>query len=86
MEAAADEAHVLSDRLGDDHDLAILSAWVEENADAGPEFFEAVARRRNELQAEAFALGARVYAEKPKAFSARMGRLWNASRTEVRAP
>ena len=78
MEAAGDEAHALSDRLGDDHDLAVLAAWVEDNADAGPEFFEAVDRRRSELQAEAFALGQRVYAEKPKAFTTRMKRLWSA--------
>ena len=85
-EAAAGEAHALSDRLGDDHDLAMLAAWVEENADPGAEFFEAVAVRRSRLQAEAVALGARVYAEKPKAFTARLGRLWNTSRLEVRAP
>jgi CHAD domain-containing protein len=86
MEAAGNEAHVLSDRLGDDHDLAMLSAWVEENAGPSPAFFDAVERRRSELQAEAFALGSRVYAEKPKAFVARVGRLWDAGRTEVRAP
>ena len=64
----------------------MLAAWVGENADAGPEFFEAVARRRGELQDEAFALGARVYAEKPKAFVRRMDRLWNAGRLRVREP
>ena len=86
MEAAGDEAHVLSDRLGDDHDLAVLAEWVDENAGAGPEFREAVDRRRAELQAEAFALGARVYAEKPKAFVRRMSRLWAARGQKVRAP
>jgi CHAD domain-containing protein len=84
--AAADEAHVLSDRLGDDHDLAVLAEWVEQHANAGPGFLEAVDRRRGELQAEAFALGARVYAEKPRAFVERMGRLWHAREAEVRAP
>ena len=87
MSVAGEEAHVLSDLLGDDHDLAVLAAWVEENADAGPAFSKAVDRRRGELQAEAFALGARVYAEKPKAFRNRMQRLWDAPEThEVRAP
>jgi CHAD domain-containing protein len=87
MQTAGDEAHVLSDLLGDDHDLAVLAAWVEENADAGPGFYEAVDRRRGELQAEAFALGARVYAEQPKAFRKRMKRLWGARATHgVRAP
>jgi CHAD domain-containing protein len=86
MEASGDEAHALSDRLGDDHDLAVLAAWVEENGDAGPEFYEAVDRRRGELQGEAFALGARVYAEKPKAFTKRMKGLWAAREHKVRAP
>ena len=43
-----------------------------------PEFFEAVERRREELQAEAFALGARLYAEKPGAYVGRLGGLWDA--------
>jgi CHAD domain-containing protein len=83
MEAAGDEAHELSDRLGDDHDLAVLSAWVEEHAEGEPELFEAAARRRAELPADAFALGARVYAEKPSAFVRRIRRLWDASRSEA---
>jgi CHAD domain-containing protein len=86
MGAAGDEAHELSDRLGDDHDLALLASWVSANADAGPELFEAVERRRAELQGEAFALGARVYAEKPSAFAGRLERLWRASEAAVRAP
>jgi CHAD domain-containing protein len=86
MEAAGDEAHELSDRLGDDHDLAVLAAWVEENGYAGPEFFAAVEERRGELQAEAFALAGRVYAEKPKAFRKRMKGLWTAREEKVREP
>ena len=78
METVGDEAHVLSDRLGDDHDLAVLAAWVEEHGAAGADFFAAVDRRRGELQAEAFALGSRVYAEKPNAYVERMERLWDA--------
>jgi len=86
IEVAGDEAHALSDRLGDDHDLAMLAAWMEEHGGAGPDFFEAVDRRRSELQAGAFALGARVYAEKPRAFVKRLGGLWAARAHEVRAP
>ena len=48
----------------------MLAEWAREHADAGPEFFEAVERRRDELQADAMALGARLYAEKPGAFVA----------------
>lgn len=86
MEVIGDEAHALSDHLGDDHDLAVLAAWVEEHGGAGPEFRAAVDRRRSELQTEAFRLGARVYAEKPKAYTKRLKGLWTASEHKVRAP
>jgi hypothetical protein len=78
MEVTGDEAHALSDRLGDDHDLAILAEWVHQHDAGGSEFFAAVDRRRGELQAEAFEMGARLYAEKPKAFTTRLERLWDA--------
>ena len=66
MAALADEAHELSDRLGDDHDLAVL-------LDFGAESLEPlIATRRAELQEEAFAYGSRLYADKPKAFVRRI--------------
>ena len=86
MQAVGDEAHELADRLGDDHDLAVLADWVREHAEAEPEFFEAVERRRTELQAEAMALGERLYADKPRAYVRRLRRLWNAAQASVRAP
>ena len=85
MSALADEAHELSDRLGDDHDLAVLLAWAHEHAAALDGMdrvyaFEAVVRRRRaELQAEAFAYGARLYADKPGVFTERIGRWWHAA-------
>jgi CHAD domain-containing protein len=78
MTALADEAHTLSDRLGDDHDLAVLRDWAatrpELLGDGLVAFDEAVERRRRELQADALVIGARVYAEKPGAFVDRIGR------------
>jgi CHAD domain-containing protein len=66
MRALADEAHELSDRLGDDHDLAVL-------LDFGADSLEPlVATRRRELQEEAFAYGTRLYVDKPKAFVRRI--------------
>ena len=66
MAALADEAHELSDRLGDDHDLAVL-------LDFGAESLQPlIATRRAELQEEAFAYGSRLYADKPKAFVRRI--------------
>jgi CHAD domain-containing protein len=86
MQAVGDEAHELADRLGDDHDLAVLADWIREHTDAGPEFFDAVDRRRAELQADAMTLGARLYADKPSAYVRRLRRLWEAASTSVRAP
>jgi CHAD domain-containing protein len=86
MEAVGDEAHELADRLGDDHDLAVLADWIREHTGAGPEFYNAVDRRRAELQAEAMTLGARLYADKPKAYVRRLRQLWGTSPTSVRAP
>jgi len=85
MKATAGEAHELTDRLGDDHDLALLRQAAEERvAKRAPKRFDRLAdlidRRRSELQAEAFALGERLYAEKPKAFVARVRALWEAER------
>jgi CHAD domain-containing protein len=79
MDALAEEAHGLSERVGEDHDLSVLLAWSEEHtppsaaAIAGP-----VERRRGELQAEAFEFGARLYADKPGAFMRRLERWWDA--------
>jgi CHAD domain-containing protein len=83
MTALADEAHELSDRLGDDHDLAVLLAWAEEHGAGGTELEAVVASRRQELQDEAFAYGARLYADKPKVFAGRIGRWWRASAREA---
>jgi CHAD domain-containing protein len=82
--AAADEAHELSDRLGDDHDLVVLTEYLD--ADDQPLTAEQldhvrrlVAERRAELQEEAFAYGERLYAEKPKPFVKRMESYWEAA-------
>jgi CHAD domain-containing protein len=84
--AVGDEAHELAERLGDDHDLAVLAAWIREHTDADLEFFEAVDRRRAQLQAEAITLGARLYADKPSGYVRRLRRLWEAAPASVRAP
>jgi CHAD domain-containing protein len=86
MEAMGDEAHELADRLGDDHDLAVLADWVRRHADADPEFFAAVERRRSVLEADALTLGERIYADKPSAYVRRLRRLWKAAPASVRAP
>ena len=85
MTTTADEAHELSDRLGDDHDLVVLARDVE---DARPPLTDhqlehlrqLIGKRRKELQGEAFAYGERLFAEKPKRFVERIERYWDAAK------
>ncbi|MEB3359346.1 MAG: CHAD domain-containing protein [Synechococcales bacterium] len=72
----------LADYLGDDHDLAMLTAFLREQ----PERFNGaedlgvamalIQHRQLELQTKATFLGARLYAEDPKAFMKRMKVYW----------
>jgi CHAD domain-containing protein len=80
LAAQGDEAHALSDLLGDDHDLAVLAEALRGGGDAASApvdydaVLELVAERRAELQADALRLGRRLYAEPPKAFGRRLRR------------
>ncbi len=81
----ADQAHELSDLLGDHHDLTILGADArshpERFADGDPEALMAAIRtRQEELLSEALPLGERLYADKPKAYRRRVKAYWKASR------
>ena len=89
VKGQTDEAHRLSDVLGDDHDLAVLRATLlrsrgEIKADVDP-VIALIGHRRAQLQTEAFFLGERLYAERPKAFRRRMRRYWHAWRAETSA-
>jgi CHAD domain-containing protein len=84
----AKDAHALADLLGDDHDLAVLrerlvgiSGGVAADVDAVLGLLD---HRRSQLQAQAVALGERVYAERPKAFVARLRACWRAGRRQHR--
>ena len=82
----ADHAHDLSDHLGDDHDLALLRETVQRRraAFADPahkrHLLEQIDQRRGELQFAAISLGERIYADKPKRFTKRLGNRWEAWR------
>ncbi|HEU0023947.1 MAG TPA: CHAD domain-containing protein [Thermoleophilaceae bacterium] len=86
LEPLADQAHELSDRLGEDHDLALLSDFAYahapdlDGAERVEELVAVIAPRREELRAEAFDVGARLYADRPGAFSRRMRKLFEAWR------
>jgi CHAD domain-containing protein len=80
MKAHADECDALGKLLGDDHDLATLADTLTaaDGVDAPPSVDVdtltcLIERRREELRAEAFALGERLYAERPKAHARRIG-------------
>jgi CHAD domain-containing protein len=86
LEATADEAHRLTDLLGDHNDLAVLRADLHQRnlGEAETAALEtAIDRRQEELAAEAFSLGRRLYAERPQELNRRLRRYWRAWRGEA---
>lgn len=89
----AEEAHALSELLGDDHDLAVLMERLADDAPPLPPAVDAqraelralVAHRSAELRAAATRLGRRIYAEKPRAFSRRIERYVRLAVVEAQA-
>lgn len=83
LEAMAAEADRLAELLGDHHDLAVLRADLHQRRLGEEEtrrLEAAIEGRQDALGADAFALGRRLYAERPKDFSRRLGRYWRAWR------
>jgi CHAD domain-containing protein len=78
----------VADRLGDDHDLALLTAAIKDTPEFGQKdqrcgrALKQIADARAELQVDARRLAGIIYAEKPKAFAARMGSYRNAARVK----
>jgi CHAD domain-containing protein len=77
LSVQAEEAHVLSEVLGDDHDLSVLrdrltSATIDDPAADVDGVVALIDHRREELQAEALDRGRRIYAEGPKAQARRL--------------
>jgi CHAD domain-containing protein len=74
LQTMAEEAHQLADWLGEDHDLAMLrEALGDEQAGLVEEF---VQTRRKRLQAEAMALGSRLFSRKPAVFVRQIHDFW----------
>jgi CHAD domain-containing protein len=81
--AAAEEAHRLTDLLGDHHDLAVLRQDLRQRRLGEEEtraLEAAIDARQGQLAAEALDLGRRLYAEPPKAYGRRLRRYWQAWR------
>jgi CHAD domain-containing protein len=72
--AYADEAHALSELLGDDHDLALLRARIERGVALGPA-----------AAADAGELIALVDARRPKAYARRLARVLRSAAEQQRA-
>ena len=82
---AADEAHELSDLLGDHHDLAVLRDDAVERRELFGDgdlesLIASISERQDELAANAISLGERFYARKPKAFERRLRSYWESWR------
>lgn len=86
LDAQIDLLRDIADRLGDDHDLALLAVSVKETQqfrqkdDRCSRLLKRIADARKDHQTEARRLAAVIYAEKPKAFAARIGAYWTAAR------
>jgi CHAD domain-containing protein len=87
LKGLADRAHKLSDALGDDHDLGVLRQRLRHLPARVPRVANATLSRmieakRRQLQAKAFALGARVYDETPRRFVKRLQDRWHVWRAQ----
>lgn len=86
-----DAIKLLSDLLGEDHDLSVFrQALVDDVGGFGERRVEmllgTIARRQVELRRDARWLGLRVYAEKPRDLVRRIGRYWAAWQDEHSRP
>jgi hypothetical protein len=87
LKPLAEQFHALADHLGNEHDLAVLKEVLEADAlaraDGASALIDAIEARRIDLQREAKALGACLFAEKPAAFVRRLGKYWRAWKSQA---
>jgi CHAD domain-containing protein len=93
-----DEIDQLTDRLGDDHDLAVLRGRIlnepynpsetQESADTRQILLQSLDRRKRKLQSASLQLARRIYVEKPAQFERRLAAYWQAwhMRPHVKSP
>jgi CHAD domain-containing protein len=85
LDETVDQAHELSDLLGDYHDLSVVASDLRGRQEANgggahARVAELVGCRQRELLDGAISLGRRLYAEKPKPYTRRIGVYFNAWR------
>jgi CHAD domain-containing protein len=92
MRSLSKETDELSDLLGDDHNLDVLHKTLLESPNKYGKkrdiqaLLGLIDRRSAELRVEANPIGARIFAEKPKAFGRRFRDYWQAWRSEAELP
>ncbi len=84
LAARASESRSLSQLLGDDHDLALLVAFIRSEAGArlgadAAAIEKAARRRQQELRSIAHPMGLRLFAESPKALHHNLAAYWDAA-------
>jgi CHAD domain-containing protein len=90
LQPILDDAHTLTDLLGDDHDLAVLQDVVDGepelrlSAARRNQLKGVVARRRRHIQQQARTLGHRLYAQSGAQFAERIHGYWKAWRRQRR--
>ncbi|HUA37035.1 MAG TPA: CHAD domain-containing protein [Candidatus Sulfopaludibacter sp.] len=82
LRAAVGEMKILSQYLGDDHDLVMLRRFVgrqcgRRHAREVKQLNQLIELRQKELRSAAFALGSRFYVEKPPSFCRRLENYWH---------
>lgn len=85
--ALAREAHALADLLGEDHDLAMLATRLKSARLAlatRRRLRVAIVERRTRIEIDALAIGAQLYAARPRRCRARAGRWWHQWAVAVR--
>jgi CHAD domain-containing protein len=86
LQPIIDDAHALTDLLGDDHDLAVLETVIDKelalrlSGVRRNQIKRLVAQRRTDLQKQAHQLGQRLYAQSEDTFVARIHGYWKAWR------
>jgi CHAD domain-containing protein len=92
LETLLEEIDQSTDKLGDDHDLAVLrgrllnepydASETQVAADIRRVLIESLDRRRRKLQTEAYQMVRRIYAEKPRQFESRIHCYWSICQTK----
>jgi CHAD domain-containing protein len=78
IHSLADQAHELTNYLGDDHDLTVLRQKTHDtlNSAEAAVFTALIERLQMQLRQKAVRLGSKVYEEKPKVFTHRFAEYW----------